>query len=74
MNKKIQKLYFLMILLFCSSVNALENNDDNTAKLKQLNRIQAGAIQDLRRKELKLQEELEKKEQELEESQHLNGS
>ncbi|UCM92338.1 MAG: hypothetical protein LF884_05650 [Rickettsia endosymbiont of Cimex lectularius] len=74
MSKKIQKLYFFMILLFCSSVNALENNDDNIAKLKQLNKIQAGAIQDLRRKELKLQEELKQKEQELEESQNINGS
>lgn len=63
-----------MILLFCSSVNALENNDDNTAQLKKLNRIQAGIIQDQRRKELKLQEELEQKEQELEESQSIHGS
>ncbi|KAG8250210.1 hypothetical protein J6590_106461 [Homalodisca vitripennis] len=69
MNKKIQKLYFLTILLFCSSVNAFENTDDSTATLKQLNGIQAGAIHDLRRKELQLQDELKKKEQELEDSQ-----
>lgn len=74
MNKKIQILYFFIILLFCSSVNARENNDDNPAQLKQLNRIQAGIIQDKRRKELELQEELKKKEQELEESYNINGS
>ncbi|KAG8285121.1 hypothetical protein J6590_087300, partial [Homalodisca vitripennis] len=45
------------------------NTDDSTATLKQLNGIQADAIQDLRRKELQLQEELKKKEQELEDSQ-----
>ncbi|MDD9336944.1 MAG: hypothetical protein PV337_00605 [Rickettsiaceae bacterium] len=74
MNKKIQKLYFLMILLFCSSVNALENNDNNTAKLKQVNIIQAGDIKKLKINELKLREELKKKEQELEESQNGNTS
>ncbi|MFU7503197.1 MAG: hypothetical protein ACE1S7_07425 [Candidatus Tisiphia sp.] len=73
MNKKIQKLYFFMILLSCSSVSALENND-NAATLKQLIIIQAGDIQNLRMKELKLREELKERERELEESQNASNT
>ncbi len=63
-----------MILLFCSSVNAFENTEDNTAELKKVNIIQAGAIQDLMRKKFELQEALEEKARELEDSQNNSSN
>ncbi|MCC8372273.1 MAG: hypothetical protein LN568_06080 [Rickettsia endosymbiont of Pseudomimeciton antennatum] len=43
-----KKLYFLIILLFCSSVHAAEV--DNPAQLRRMNVIQAGEIQTLNKK------------------------